>query len=205
MDWIITNGKVYIAKGAANTVHTTSSQDSALRFQDRKKVDNFCSNLPKSFKNLCFYPQPVQAAETTEVAPAPVVIAEPNKIAVLNEDILDADAFVSKIQDFQQFLRVVKEQRPLLAEAQKKVEREIIDIEHAAEFNTYNAAQGYMLFRRLRDARLRRRQYKDAQVRIDILMDCDPMSVASSNAVQRIRGMENRKYTPLECPELFAE
>lgn len=205
MPWVVTNGKNYITRDKAGKNKTTGRLAEATRWQDRKTVDNFCQCMPRTFKNLCYYPtfvqdeaEPAQAAPPQESAPA-----QPAAGAVLDESLLDEEAFIAQIEHFQTFVARVQEQRPLLMEAQRHAEAEIRDIEHAAEFYQYNAAEGYQIFRRLKDARVRRRRYKDAIAWIDMFLESNPKPVAEARTVQRIRGMEHRQYRPLALPELF--
>ncbi|MGN1155665.1 MAG: hypothetical protein ACI4TK_05775, partial [Agathobacter sp.] len=185
---------------------TTPSLASAIRFADRKAVDNYCKSLPKSLKNLCYYPTFVQdEVEQDKDGAKPEVhsVTMASPAAVLDESILDSETFAAKIQDFQRFVISATQQRPLLVDAQMHAEAEIKDIEHAIEFYNYNAADGYKMFRRLKDARMRRRQYKDAIAWIDIFMESNPKPVAEANTVNRIRGMQHRQYAPAALPELF--
>lgn len=206
MPWVITNGKNYVSKDKNGKCQTTPSLDTALHFADRKAVDKYRKSLPKSLKNLCYYPTFVQDeaepndsdVEDREHAP---VVASPD--VIVDESMLDAETFIAKIQDFQEFVTSAIQQRPLLVDAQQQAEAEIKDIEHAVEFYNYNAAEGYQMFRRLKDARIRRRQYKDSIAWIDIFMESNPRSVAEANTVNRIRGMRHRQYMPLALPELF--
>lgn len=208
MPWVITNGKNYVAKDKDGKSKTTPSLACALRFADRKAVDNYCKSLPKSLKNLCYYPTFVQdeieQQEADVEEPAlhkTITVASPAE--VLDQSILDPETFTTKIQSFQEFVASAMRQRPLLVDAQKHAEAEIKDIEHAVEFYNYNAAEGYMMFRKLKDARMRRRQYKDAIAWIDIFMESNPRPVAEANTVNRIRGMQHRQYSPAALPELF--
>lgn len=216
MPWVITNGKTYVMRDASNHIGTTNSYEKAIKFADRKRADSYRVSLPKTLKNLCFYPHLIEEPAASEViepvstAPKAKLVTEVVKEIkesqpVINNDLLDMEKFVSQIKNFQEFVIEAKSQRELLFEAQKQCEAEIIDIEHAAEFYNLNAAKGYKMFRRLRDARVRRRQYKDTIAWIDILMESNPSRVAEANIVNRIRGMERRQYEPRALPELFVE
>lgn len=200
--WIITNGKTYTMRNADGHVTTTSDKSKATRFEDRRRADSFCDTLPKVLKNLSFHPIYVP---DQQVQPAPVqaVSVEHSVAPQINASLLDLDGFVSHVRDFQKFVLSASEQRPLLVDAKRKVEDEILDIEHAIEFSKCNVVGGWKLYNRLREARMRRRQYKDAIMRIDILMEAQPMDVARANTVNQIMGMEKRQYAPRALPELF--
>lgn len=203
MLWVITNGKNYIKRDSKNSVSTTRIIRDALTFEERSKVDNFCASLPKSFKNLCYYPTQIEEKQE-EKRPGDLDLAVSADLPEPDISLFEYDYFVGMISDFGTFIHKLVEQRPLLVSAQKKTDDEILDIEHAAEFSNCNAAEGYKLYRMLRDARLRRRRYKDAIAWIDIVIDGGPIKFVESRAENRIKGMQSRKYAPRALPELFS-
>lgn len=191
MPWVITNNKNYIAKDRRNQIFTTRNAFEAVAFREKEAANNYCKRLPKSLKNLNYHPVRMEENRTKAVS--------------LDNDLLDPNYFIDKVLQFNDFLHEIIEQRPLLAEAQKQVELEIIDIEHAAELHTLNAAEGYNLYRMLHEARIRRRQYKDAIARIDIVMESNAFNNERQQSIERIKGMENRIYRPRALPELFKQ
>ena len=96
--------------------------------------------------------------------------------------------------------------RNMLDEANREmseIDKEITDIEHAAEFYNLNAAQGYKLYKVLHDARIRRREIKNKH---DILQWVISKKVEklSNNALNgQIRNIKARTYTPRVLKELF--
>lgn len=219
MPWVITNGKNYLKKKSDGTPVATRELHEATRFDDCKKANNFCNCLPKSMKHLGYYAshinapsdtQPVQipsAPKKYDISEPPTHVGKPPKDQKLeiNQDLLEFDTFVGKIQDFSNFVSTAVKQRPILVEAQLRTELEIMDIEHAAEFYNWNAAKGYKAFRMLRDARIRRRKYKDAIQWIDALIEANPSSFISANVPKKLNDTQQREYHPRVFPELFAE
>lgn len=89
-----------------------------------------------------------------------------------------------------------------LTEKIVKVDKEICDLLHAAEFKRFNAYQGYEFYRKVRDARIRRREIKDELKEIEIFID----SVDKRNLdllKRRINGLQNRKYKPRVLEKIF--
>lgn len=219
MAWIITNGRQYIKRDHNNTPVCTSHLHNAVRFDDAKKANNYCNSLPRTFKNLGYYVAEVQAPSVApsvtmptapEVKDIKAVIPEKATISDVKDGqidatILDFENFASQIQNFSEFVATAIKQRPLLVEAQLQTEMEIMDIEHAAEFYNWNAAKGYRAFRMLRDARIRRRQYKDAIRWIDMLIEANPTAFIEKNIPGRMNETQQRVYHPRAFPELFAE
>ena len=219
MPWVITNGKNYLKKNNAGTPVATRELHDATRFDDCKKANNFCNCLPKSMKHLGYYATHIVAPAETQPVPIPSApikqdIPDPpkhvskqpaGKQIEIDQELLDFDSFLGKIQDFSNFVSTAVQQRPILVEAQLRTELEIMDIEHAAEFYNWNAAKGYKAFRMLRDARIRRRKYKDAIQWIDALIEANPSSFISANVPKKLNDTQQREYHPRVFPELFAE
>lgn len=201
--WIITNGKVFVVRSSDNHVTTSNDKTKATVFKERRWADSCCDTLPKVLKHLGFHPMyvPDNVAEEPQ-APVKIAPEVPEKKQI-HEALLNQDSFVAQVRSFQQFVLAAQEQRPVLVDAKHQVEEEILDIEHAIEFSKCNVVGGWKLYDQLREARIRRRQYKDAIMRIDILMEAQPMDVARANTVNQIVGMEKRSYAPRALPELF--
>lgn len=83
------------------------------------------------------------------------------------------------------------------------IDLEIVDIEHAAEFYTLNASQGYKLYKMLHDTRIQRRSYKDELEKINLSLGTSIRSANMENLEKSIVGMEHRKYEPRVNKELF--
>lgn len=81
---------------------------------------------------------------------------------------------------------------------------EIADIEHAIEFKTVNAAQGYQLMAELKRARRKRREAKDAKLLLEIVMDHrnnDDWGHGRLGAA--IEQLDSRQFTPKVRNDLF--
>lgn len=210
MPWVISNGKNYLNKNSIGALTPTKDASKAERFEDQSLAERFRRNLPKSLRNLNYvtmFVAPDSEGEATDLkAETETAVSMMKTTDDLNIDpaILELNTFVDNIAGFQRFLELATKQRSVLEEGIKRVEAEIMDIEHAIEFSHCNVVGGYQWYKMLQEARMRRRTYKDAIMRIEILMEANPMNMADTNIVTRIKGMENRKYAPRALPHLFA-
>ena len=84
----------------------------------------------------------------------------------------------------------------------QEVENKIQDVLHAIEFNSYNARDGYKIYKLLHDLRIERRKYKDEQIIADVMKS----GFAGSNwelTRTRVDDLKDRQYHVREMEELF--
>ena len=84
----------------------------------------------------------------------------------------------------------------------QEVENKIQDVLHAIEFNSYNARDGYKIYKLLHDLRLERRKYKDEQIIADVMKS----GFAGSNwelTRARVNDLKDRQYHVRNLEELF--
>lgn len=212
MPWLITNGKTYLNRNAKGVITSTANVNHAANFTDRRQAETFLVNVPKSFKNLGYFcamtefrgalgdtKEDASANEETNAVEVPRSI----RGLTIDDDILSGAAFLNHVKEYQSFISRAVNQRAALVEALDRTDAELLDIEHAIEFSQCNAPQGYKFYRMIRDTRRRRRQYKDAIRRIDILVEAGESETPS--LVPALKGLDNRKYLPRALPELFPE
>ena len=191
--WLITNGAGYIQQDERG-VSTVSNPESALKFSERNKAENFYANLAKSFKNIGYAIQ-----EATERERHPGI----NFDDYLDEGCLDN--IKEDIAGIQTLLRKVYRMREHAQEELAKTELALQDIEHAAEFYALNAAQGYKLYRMLHESRMERRRRKDQIAICNIIIDGGFDALLDGTTLRRIVGMDGRAYKPRVLEELFIE
>lgn len=80
---------------------------------------------------------------------------------------------------------------------------EIADIEHAIEFKTVNAAQGYQLMAELKRARRKRREAKDAKLLLEIVMNTKTREWGDGKLETAIEQLGARQFTPKVRNDLF--
>lgn len=193
--YIITNDKVYIARNIDNSIFTTNDINLAIRHNTKIKAENTLSTLPKSYKNLKFKVVEVDDNENSEEQDQ-VVFDEP--ISNINTEI---DEIISTIENG--FKRLAECKRTM-GSKHSNIEKEICDIEHAAEFFNLNASEGFMIYKMLQNARKERRKIKDDILKLKIASNSPLSSWTEGKISQNINSrFESRTYEPRVLKELF--
>lgn len=198
MPYIITNGNVHLAKTTDNRYITTNKIHLAQCHDDSQKAFNRLKNMPHALKNLRFKVCWVEN-QTLQKREPPAVLDAPDKLPPCDVSLM-LDGCIHSFQSIaSQLFRKEEEYRTELS----RLDREIVDIEHKAELEKLNARDGYKLYRLLRETCIRRRKCKDNLLVIHILHNSSVDDILSGSVSSRIDGLNKRKYTPRELPELF--
>ena len=191
--WLITNGAGYIQQDERG-VSTVSNPELALKFSERNKAENFFANLSKSFKNIGYV---VKEATDRE------------RYTDINfDEYLDESCFDNikeDVYEIQTLLRKVYRMREFAQERLSIADEALLDIEHAAEFYSLNASQGYHLYRLLHETRKERRRRKDQIAVCNIIIEGKFDGLIDGTTLRRIVGLEGREYKPRILAELFAD
>lgn len=83
------------------------------------------------------------------------------------------------------------------------VDKEICDILHYIEFCNLNAAQGYKVYKMIKERRIRRRSIKNELQVLDIILGKKISETATDEIEKAVAGMDKRKYEPRVMSELF--
>ena len=189
--YVLYNNKYYLMQNAIKQFVPTTELNEAFQFNDKTKAENALSNLPKQMRNLGYFVQHVDASSK------PVDFDQFTDIELVNYD--SALAQISSFCDLHDQLVA----RATWVEYKlQEVENKIQDVLHAIEFNSYNARDGYKIYKLMHDLRLERRKYKDEQIIADVMKS----GFASSNwelVRTRVNDLKNRQYHVREMEELF--
>ena len=150
MPYIICNNDNYLAQDIKNGFSIVHSEEEAFKWQKIDKANNVCKKYCQTNKQVKKYHLEVKYVSQENKVLNPVA-----KPIELGYDILD------KVKEISTFTKEIEDRRLYLMEMLHNIDLEIVDIEHAAEFYTLNASQGYKLYKMLHDARIARRSYKD--------------------------------------------
>lgn len=127
-----------------------------------------------------------------------------NEITLCSDEVTELHFnILDKIKDISEFAQQLEKRRSCLNLILSKIDLEIVDIEHAAEFYELNAAQGYKVYKLLHEARVKRREIKNELEEINLSLGTNLSSVNLTNLEKSIVGLSNRKYTPRINKELF--
>ncbi len=169
----------------------TDNLDEAFQFNDKTKADNALANLPKQTRNLGY--RVIQISNTDK----PVDFDQFTDIELVNYD-----SALAQIGSFCDLHDQLVARAPWIDHKLTEVENKIQDVLHAIEFNSYNARDGYKIYKLLHDLRLERRKYKDEQIIADVMKS----GFAGSNwelARKRVDNLKDRQYHVREMEELF--
>lgn len=180
------NDKYLACDNKLNIFTVVHTLDQARKWNDISKANNVCNFNAKTLVEK--YQLKVRYVYQTNPVARPVE---------LECDILD------KIKEISEFTRELEERKLYLMEKIQIANLDIVDIEHAAEFYTLNASQGYKLYKMLHDVRVERRKYKNELQKINLTLGTSIKSKNIDNLEKSIAGLENKKYRPRVNKELF--
>ena len=184
MGYQITDGVNYVVMKGDNTYALSTNEKEAHVWDTQLKANNFLKTFPKNLKT---------GSNDFEIIPT---FDDVTKIE-LNFEI---DTLVNELTEK---MGMLKKRSEFLHCELSRLDKERVDIEHAAEFYTLNASQGYKIYRMLHDNGVERRKVKNEIAKIALLMG-QKLDVDSLANVQKgFKGMENRKYSPRVLEELF--
>lgn len=189
--YVLYNQKYYLMHNAIGQWTPTPELNESFQFNDKTKAENALSNLPKQMRNLGYFVQQIDA-------PSKPVDFDRNT----NLDLVDYDSALAQIGSFCDLHDQLVARAAWVEYKLQEVENKIQDVLHAIEFNSYNARDGYKIYKLLHDLRLERRKYKDEQIIADVMKS----GFAGSNwklARTRVDDLKDRQYHVREMEELF--
>lgn len=189
--YVLYNQKYYLMHNAIGQWTPTPELNESFQFNDKIKADNALSNLPKQMRNLGYFVQQIDAPSK------PVDFDQ-----FTNVDLVNYDSALAQIGSFCDLHDQLVARATWVKYKLQEVENKIQDVLHAIEFNSYNARDGYKIYKLLHDLRLERRKYKDEQIIADVMKS----GFAGSNwelTRNRADDLKDRQYHVREMEELF--
>ena len=169
----------------------TPELNESFQFNDKTKAENALANLPKQMRNLGYFVQQV------DTPTKPVDFDQFTHV-----DLVDYDSALAQIGSFCDLHDQLVARATWVKYKLQEIENKIQDVLHAIEFNSYNARDGYKIYKLLHDLRLERRKYKDEQIIADVMKS----GFAGSNwelVRTRVDDLKDRQYHVREMEELF--
>lgn len=202
--YVISNGHNYIMKRKGGRICATGDVNLALQFESKGLAICEINKLPAGYKNGHYTPKSMD--EDTIAGKSPNIAAPADKLNTYAFQMEDSEWLAKLKKD----LVITDRTMCNLNEMYSKVYGdltaagdEIDDLEHAIEFKTVNAAQGYQLMAELKRARRRRREAKDAKFLLEIIMNEEDKGWADGRLETAIEQLGNRKFTPKIRNDLF--
>ena len=189
--YVLYNQKYYLMQNAIKQFIPTPELNEAFQFNDKTKADNALANLPKQMRNLGYFVQQI------DVPSKPVDFD-----GFDNSELVNYDSALAQISAFCDLHDQLVARAPWIDHKLTEVDNKIQDVLHAIEFNSYNARDGYKIYKLLHDLRLERRKYKDEQIIADVMKS----GFAGSNwelVRTRVDDLKDRQYHVREMEELF--
>lgn len=193
MLYMICNNGKYVGQDMKAGFYITEDIDLAKSWEKLDKANNVLKMMQqcKKFKNYHFE---VKYCEQSTVKTQKQKTPEPIE--------LDYD-INQKLEEIVIFAKEIEKRKTYLYQLIHNAELELIDIYHAAEFQTLNAAQGYKLYKRLHDVCTKRREYKNEVQVIENTLKTRINGCDLGNLEKSIAGLETRKYAPRINADLF--
>lgn len=189
--YVIYNQKYYLMRNVADQWTPTDSLVEAYKFKDKTKADNALASLPKTLRNLGYHVKQIDTPSK------PVEIDQFD-----NSELINYDSALAQIGSFCDLHDQLVARATCVGYKLQEVDNKIQDVIHAIEFNSYNARDGYKIYKLLHDLRLERRKYKDEQIIADVMKS----GFANSNwelVRRRVDDLKDRQYHVREMEELF--
>lgn len=203
--YVISNGHNYIMKRKGGRICATCDINLALQFESKGLAICEINKLPAGYKNGHYVPKSMDEIEAANKSPNITnQVAKPNTYAFHMKD-------SEWLIELKKNLEVTDKTMASLDDLYAKVysdltaaSDEIADIEHAIEFKTVNAAQGYQLMAELKKARRKRREAKDAKFLIEIAMSHRNNNDWGDGKLETaIEQLGTRQFTPKIRNDLF--
>jgi len=201
--YVISNGHNYIMKRKGGRICATCDINLALQFESKGLAICEINKLPAGYKNGHYAPKSMDEATIAGRSPnitAPVAkntyafqMEDSEWLAKLKKDLVITDRTMCNLNEM--YSKVYGD---LTAAGD-----EIDDLEHAIEFKTVNAAQGYQLMAELKRARRKRREAKDAKFLLEIIMNEKDKGWMDGRLETAIEQLDTRQFTPKVRNDLF--
>lgn len=189
--YVLYNNKYYLMQNAIKQFVPTTELNEAFQFIDKTKAENALANLPKQTRNLGYFV--IQISNTDK----PVDFDQFTDIKLVNYD-----SALAQIGSFCDLHDQLVARAPWIDHKLTEVDNKIQDVLHAIEFNSYNARDGYKIYKLLHDLRLERRKYKD-EIFIRELIDDNIHGTDWGKFRSRVKDVKDRQYHVREMEELF--
>lgn len=189
--YVLYNNKYYLMQNAIKQFVPTTELNEAFQFFDKTKAENALANLPKQTRNLGYFV--IQISNTDK----PVDFDQ-----FIDIELVNYDSALAQIGSFCDLHDQLVARAPWIDHKLIEVDNKIQDVLHAIEFNSYNARDGYKIYKLLHDLRLERRKYKD-EIFIRELIDDNIHGTDWGKFRSRVKDVKDRQYHVREMEELF--
>ena len=190
----------YVMRTNGNKLTVTSDINKAYKIDGEAKAHNILESVPKALKKFVWEIVPINDSEDENDMTIYELI---NNVSIEG---LDSDEFLTKTQntvsqmskilfDKKQEYKTHKTEYTMLSKLLSETDKELIDIDHFLEFNTFSASKGYKILALRKKLINQRREIKNSMFIYEQFMSITN-DKKISNAISSIDGLEGRKYAP---------
>ena len=115
----------------------------------------------------------------------------------------DIDGWLSKIDNVVGIFQDCESQLEIMSKKLSEIDRKISDINHYLEFGIFNAYQGWLCSKILKELFCQRRQCKDEIAILQNIVDARFTKSNVTHLRNSIAGLKTRTYAPRCLPELY--
>lgn len=197
----------YMARTNGNKLYLTSRSVDKLTYTNGIKLINIRkSSIPKELAQFGPYILYYEDDDNIEINSEKAIseqIKNNEGICYKDESPVEYQEIKQKINDLSNTIQTLLSEKDNLVNSLSEVNGKEQDILHYIEFNKFNAAEGYKLSKKLQDIRKERRIIKNKIDIINIIKQDNCYDLIYGKTLERLDGIENRKYTPRVLNNLF--
>lgn len=197
--YVITDGSRWITKNRNGKYVPTTCEALADTFGNKEANSVYNNNLSKALKS-CFRVMKVDKPPELVKQITHKETQENTETVLLAENI---QYWIDKMNGFNGLAFEAVHRKDKLTDQLSTVDKEICDILHYIEFCNLNAAQGYKVYKMIKERRIRRRSIKNELQVLDIILGKKISETATDEIEKAVAGMDKRKYEPRVMSELF--
>lgn len=209
MNFVLSNGATYIAKKQSGRFTQTTDVKQALVYPNESKALSAIAGLPRAYRNSKYLPKPIEFSRTNESAQE-LKKSVSSDIPVKNKSVSYSVEDSGWLAELKENLQITAKTIGSLKDTYSRVYQEltnasdeIIDIEHAIEFQKPDAVKKCYLESELKKALRKRRESKDAMALLDLVMKFEQQDWGNGSLRAEINRLEYRSYVPRCRPDLF--
>ena len=188
MAYVLTDEKLYVGMEKPGKYKLVPLSSYACKYKSEKTAGNALAAASKSKRGWS-----KSVNDNWHIKEFSVALRE-------KDDKCDFDIH-SFLQQQLEAIREMEKRKEFLHLRLSECDRRIVDIQHCAEFNELNAAQGYKLYRQLHSVTVERRDIKNQLENLTILLKMCSES-EFSKAVSNDAAPNAKHYNPRTCESL---
>lgn len=197
--YIITDGTRFIYKNRSGKYVPTQSEVMADIYTKRQAEGICRCQLPKGLRGI-FYLEKYDIPPENVKQVSQCDIRNNTKKAIVTKNI---QIWLDKVSCLNGLKSDAIKRKEELCKQLSDVDKELSDINHYIEFCNLNAAQGYKVYKMIKERRAKRRTIKNELVVVDAILEKKIGDSITEEIEKVINHLDKRIYTPRILNDLF--